>query len=401
MKTENPANPLMICFFLFFTYVASAQDKRAQFPGLLSNSYFGVNIGYINYPFSNKHIKPGYSAQSVRVPNVGVRIILFGHEFNRHLSAQITYMRPVDWVLYQNVNSSNTHHSVWMNVGGLTVKSQFPLVKNKLSVYNEAGLGLITRNGFEINNVPVVEDVSYAGFLFGAGLQYKINKKWDLQLSAAWSPEHAKASQPSTVFFSGGFNHNLRELSAEKVARNSNPKYIFPKNLLQAGYSTNALGYEVNHFLADGTIPVFWGGTVAVQNGLAFHYQRNIFHVRKVFSFDWGVSMGFWKTQISKERFFTVSAFPVFRFTLVHTKPADFYFYYSVAGPTYISKAVLDSTITGRQFTFQDLMGIGMFSGKKRKFNSEIRIGHYSNGNIFPDNKGIKIPLTFNAGYTF
>jgi hypothetical protein len=46
-------------------------------------------------------------------------------------------------------------------------------------------------------------------------------------------------------------------------------------------------------------------------------------------------------------------------------------------------------------------MGIGMFSGKKRKFNSEIRIGHYSNGNIFPDNKGIKIPLTFNAGYTF
>ncbi|MBK6826807.1 MAG: acyloxyacyl hydrolase [Chitinophagaceae bacterium] len=28
-----------------------------------------------------------------------------------------------------------------------------------------------------------------------------------------------------------------------------------------------------------------------------------------------------------------------------------------------------------------------------------IRIAHYSNGNLFPQNDGVKIPLTFNLGY--
>lgn len=392
---------LPVLFFLFNCLAVFAQNKRAQFPGFLKNSYFGVNIGYINYPFSNKNLKTGYTAKSINIPNVGVKIILYGHEFNKNISAQVTYMRPVDWVSYIDVNGSGTHHSVWMNVGGLTFKGKLPLKKNKMNVYGEAGLGLITRNGFEIDHVPVVEDASYASVLFGAGVEYRINKKWDLLLNGNWSPQNKKANQPATLFIAGGFNHNLRSLSSEKVARNSDPKYIFPKNLVQAGYATNSFGYDVNHFFADGAIPVFWGGTIAVKNGLSLHYQQNIFHVRRVFSFDWGASFGYWQTNKINEKFFTLSVFPFFRFTLVRTKPADFYFYYSVAGPTFISKSVLDSTVAGRKFTFQDLMGIGMFSGKKRQLNADIRIGHYSNGNIFPDNKGIKIPLTFSIGHTF
>ena len=39
------------------------------------------------------------------------------------------------------------------------------------------------------------------------------------------------------------------------------------------------------------------------------------------------------------------------------------YFAYSLAGPTYISKIVLDDLNTGRHFTFQDFMGIGWFAG--------------------------------------
>ncbi|HKH63798.1 MAG TPA: acyloxyacyl hydrolase, partial [Flavitalea sp.] len=96
-----------------------------------------------------------------------------------------------------------------------------------------------------------------------------------------------------------------------------------------------------------------------------------------------------------------LSVFPLFRFTFIRTRPADLYFYYSVAGPTFISKTKIDDVNTGKHFTFQDLMGLGIFSGKNRNINAEVRIGHYSNGNIFPYNEGVKVPLTFNLGYAF
>src|SRR5438876_5823087 len=41
------------------------RDKRAQYPGALSNSFAGVNIGYINYPFSNLQMEQGYHAESI------------------------------------------------------------------------------------------------------------------------------------------------------------------------------------------------------------------------------------------------------------------------------------------------------------------------------------------------
>jgi hypothetical protein len=59
----------------------------------------------------------------------------------------------------------------------------------------------------------------------------------------------------------------------------------------------------------------------------------------------------------------------------------------------------VDGVETGRKFTFHDFMGIGAFTGKKKNFYTGIRIAHYSNGNIFPDNDGVMIPLTFNVGY--
>jgi hypothetical protein len=74
---------------------------------------------------------------------------------------------------------------------------------------------------------------------------------------------------------------------------------------------------------------------------------------------------------------------------------------YSVAGPTFISHTEIDGNATGKHFTFQDMMGVGLFAGKKRQLNAEINIGHYSNGNLFPENAGVKIPLTFNIGMAF
>ena len=46
-------------------------------------------------------------------------------------------------------------------------------------------------------------------------------------------------------------------------------------------------------------------------------------------------------------------------------------------------------------------MGFGIFFGKQRKYNFEMRIMHYSNGNIFTDNAGVAIPIQFTLGKTF
>ena len=169
---------------------------------------------------------------------------------------------------------------------------------------------------------------------------------------------------------------------------------------MQLGYTTNALGYGVNEAVS-GTIPIFWGGDVRVKQGISLNYQHNIFHSRKVFSFDWGVNASYWMSEKNEDKFGTISLFPLLRFTAFRSKKADIYFNYSVAGPTYISRIITDDLNTGRHFTFQDFMGMGAFIGSHKTLNAEIRIMHYSNGNIFPENVGYMIPLTFNVGYCF
>jgi hypothetical protein len=392
----------LIFFVLLFLncFCLSAQDKRLQYPAALSNSFSGVSIGYINYPFTQQQLEPGYHAASVHVPHTAVRIVLFGHEFNKWLSAQITYMRPVDWVKYKNINGDGLGHTVWMNIAGLSVKAQAPAGK-KFSIYGEAGLSIITRHGFSINNEAVVRNANYATVLTGAGLQYHLNNKWRLMLSTVYSPSNSKLKQPHTIFYSAGFNYIMRPLPDEKLKRNIAAGYKFPKNLVQLGYATNVLGYGVNNAVSKGPIPIFWGGDAQIGLGFSLHYQHNIFHALKVFSFDWGTSFSFWQSRTHKDKFFTASLFPLLRFTAFRSKATDIYFNYSVAGPSYISKLVIEGSNTGKHFTFQDFMGMGAYIGINRKLNAEIRIMHFSNGNLFPQNTGVMIPLTFNLGYAF
>jgi len=140
---------------------------------------------------------------------------------------------------------------------------------------------------------------------------------------------------------------------------------------------------------------------VQVRRGVTLNYQRNIFHTRKVFSLEWGASVAYWKSNENGEEFYTASLYPLLRFTVIRTKPIDIYFNYSVAGPSYISKTTIDEVETGKKFTFQDFMGMGVYAGKNRKLNAEFKIAHYSNGNLFPQNDGVMIPLTFSLGFTF
>ena len=400
MKTQ--IRILILCFIFLYTAFLQplkAQDNRLQYPGFLRKAYFKVNVGYIQAPFTNQQLQQGFSAEAVHVSHVAASLILFGYQFDPHISAQISYMRPVNWIEYKNINGDNSSHSVWLNIVGLTVKGIIPIM-NKLSLYGEGGLGIVTRHGIKINDQPVLTDASYATVQIGAGVQYKINNHWDLTASFSYLPGSDNMKEPYTAFYGGGCLYHIQPLSREKILNLASAGYIFPLQLVQVGYSTNAFGYKVNNLVSH-KVPIFWGGDAQIEHGIWLGYQRNIFHTKKVFSFDWGADFSYWESNQADNDFFTFSVFPLIRFTFIRSSPLDLYFNYSAAGPAYISRIMIDDKNTGKHFTFQDFMGIGTFVGKNRNLNAEIRIAHYSNGNIFPNNAGVKIPLMFNLGYTF
>jgi hypothetical protein len=225
-----------------------------------------------------------------------------------------------------------------------------------------------------------------------------MTRNWGLTAGATYTPGNRQIDQPRTLFTSAGFRYTMRRLTPAQLAA-AEPSYVFPRQVLQVEYSSGT-GYSINRLLSR-DIPIFWGGKAKVDLGFAPHYERNVFHTRRVFALDVGVSAGVYKTRENDERFHTVSVYPLFRFTFLRTRAVDFYFAYSAAGPTFISRVILDTLDTGRHFTFQDFMGIGVFAGPNRRFNAGIKINHFSNGNIFTQNAGVAIPLTFSVGYAF
>ena len=109
--------------------------------------------------------------------------------------------------------------------------------------------------------------------------------------------------------------------------------------MIQLEYSTG-VGYAINDFVST-KVPIFWGGTAKVDLGIAPHYERNVFHTRRIFALDIGTSAGVYMTRQKDDRFYTASVYPLFRFTFLRARRADIYFAYSVAGPTFISKVLL------------------------------------------------------------
>jgi hypothetical protein len=391
---------LTIASLLIIESAGIGQDKRTQLPGFLSRTSFSLNIGYINYPFTLDKLEPGFRAASLHIPHVGVSLAVLCYRFNKNMDARLIYMRPVNWVQYKNVNGDHSFHSVFLNILGLTAKSGLDLT-DRLSVYGEGGPALFTRLATLKNDSIILKGATYVTILAGGGLEYILNKKWKIRAGMIWSPANSKFKQPATLFVSGGITYAMHPLPEKTVQRNLNSAYLFPHNIIQVGFTSDGAGYGVNRFFGEGAVPVFWTGDVLISRGISVQYQRNIFHTRKIFSLDWGSSLSFWKTKGNGDHVVTFSLFPVFRFTLLHFKPVDAYFIYSAAGPSYISKVTLDSRNTGKHFTFQDFMGIGVFTGKKRQVNAELKIQHYSNGNIFTANPGLQVPLTLSVGSCF
>lgn len=396
----------MLAFVLFVAPCASGQqstseeqDTRTQYPPFLANSYFSLNVGSIRYIFSADQLAPGFQADSIDIPHLAARADLFGHRFFEHLSAQVTYMRPIEYVNYKNVNGDGEIHRISTAYGGVTLVWDAHLT-DRVSMYAEGGLGITSRSGFEIDGKTVVKEAHFAAGLVGAGLVYHLRPEVDVVLGATYSPGRKSFDQPSTRLYSMGMRYYMRPLPAALVEENRHSRVTFPANVVRLGYSTNVVTYGVNNFFSH-TVPVFFAGDIETRRGFTLDYQRNVFHTKDVFAVDLGVSASYWKSQGDREVFRTLSAYPLLRFFLRHTEPADYYVGYSIAGPTFVSAIVIDGRDTGDHFTFQDFVGVGAFLGKTRRMNAELGLKHFSNGNIFTTNPGIKIPLTLTLGLAF
>jgi opacity protein-like surface antigen len=391
---------LIVCLAACASAQETSEDTRTQYPAFLTNSYFAVNVGRMGNLFSGDQLQPGFQAGSVDIPRLAVRVDLFGHHFAEHVSAQITYMRPARFVTYHDLNGdAASSYQVSTAFAGLTLVGDVPL-NARVSAYGEGGLGITSRSGVAIKTTTVIESAHYAAGLLGAGLAYHATPNTDLTLGATYSPGRKSFSQPSTRLFTAGIRYQMRPLPDATVEANRLAGYDFPENIVRLGYTTNLPGYGVNNFFS-GPVPIFWGGNVETMSGYTLDYERNVFHTRKRFAFDLGASASYWTSNANQEIFRTLSVYPLFRFFLARTEPADLYFSYSLAGPTFLSRTVIDGRDTGERFTFQDFIGVGAFFGKTRRLNAEIGIKHYSNGNIFTTNASIKIPLTLTLGLTF
>lgn len=399
----------LLNFLLFVTscpeLFAQEVTDRAQFPIFLANSYISINPGYIYYPFNETHLESGTTVGEIVIPHAAARVSL-GHEFNPYLSAQLSVMRPVKWAAFKDLDGNgNGSRTAWVNIWSVTLKPEYP-INEKWSVNGEIGISNFSRRGFAYGGATFIKSTSYLKPIFGAGLQRVLNKNWDINLNVIYSPAKASVKQPYTIFIAPGIKYNLRPFSDDRVAQKIAAGYYFPKQLLQIGIANDFVGYNPNNwFVWTATnkkgIPIFWKGEVLTSKGFTFNYQKNIFHSRKSFSFDWGTSFSYWKSQEEDTIIIALSVFPVLRFWLLRRQKLDVYFTYSPAGPTYLTPVIIDGHNTGNHFTFQDFLGFGSFFGKDKQLNVELKITHYSNGGIFSSNPGVDVPVMLNLGYAF
>lgn len=394
----------IIGVFIFVGIILSAQANteykpghRAQLPSGLNHTYFGMGAGYTDIPFSNHDLMNGYQATSFTNPSVGLNVFV-GHFFNRYLAGEINLMRPIKWAYANGIVTPNDKHSIWISLFGIALRPTLP-ISQRVSLYGLGGLGIISRHGFSIGNTVAIHSQDVMTFLTGGGVTYALTSHWHLNAGLEYAVARPNKQQPSMLYAYTGFYYLFHALHLPKYY---STHYIFHKNLIQAGaFATDIFNPNVNKYFTVHYLPIFWAGDLKTKNGGWLMYQRNIFHTHKIFSFDVGMSASTYHSRVNNTSFQAFSVFPAIRVWFWRSPLADVYFTYAIAGPTYLTQRHIDNIDLGGQFSFQDLLGIGAFLGREKHFNIGATIGHYSNGNLLPNNPGVQVPLVLSLGYAF
>ncbi|MGB5943635.1 MAG: acyloxyacyl hydrolase [Leeuwenhoekiella sp.] len=398
--TQSGLKAIFYYIVLINCCIMAHGQSNADYGNGIRNIYLSGTLGVINYNYDFSILEPGYTASGVSAKNTFAGRFAVGYHLSEHWDAQFSVMRPAAWTKYEQLSIDGSDQTVWTNIWALTAKYNFNLT-NKYSMYFETGLSNVTRNGIELGDFLIVGDAHYLYPIFGSGLNWRLNGKWQFNLNATYSPPKNDIDQPATTFIGLGTIFSAKRPDDQVIARNANTPFAFPKKMLQLGYTSDVAGFDINRQFSGGlptSIPLFWLGDVFVKKGVFATYQQTVLHTYKNFSLEWGLSAGLYETK-NDETFYALSAYPLIKWWFLRSKATDVYFNYSLIGPAYISKSRLDGIDTGEEATFQDFMGIGFLFGENRKLNIDLRISHYSNGNIFTENPGVAVPLMLSFGY--
>ncbi len=399
---KNFSVVMLFSVLVLFTGNASAERDRSELPGFINNSYLGISFGMGYYGFGNDELKEPHVAKKVNSDQASGSVYL-GHYFNEHLAFNLGLIRPLEWIKHEGLDNTDSNGSVRITLFTFTLRPTLK-INRKLSVNGQGGLGYVSRKGIKKGGDIFIDNAEIVTFVTGAGLSYQLGKSWYADTDIIYSLPRESENQPGLLYTSFGIRYLLKHQPDKKIITDerSSKKSIFPYRLIAVGGFTRDLFYwEPHEYFSPPNIPIFWIGDVKLNKGYYIMYEHNLYHTSRWFSFGWGARIAYWESNEQKESFSTYSLYPSFKIWLVRNKTFDLYVTYSAAGPTYISKPVIDNINTGKHFTFQDFMGIGVFMGKNKRINIHSSIMHYSNGNIFPQNTGIAVPSTLAVGYSF
>lgn len=378
-----------------------APDDRTQLPAVFDHSYFGMSAGYTDIPYNNRDLINGLRANSFTTPSVGLQAFL-GHFFNPHIALQISLMRPIHWAYAHGVLSGNDKHSIWVSLFGVTARPTIVLSKQS-NLYGIAGLGIVSRHGFDVlyngTKTNAIPSADLMTLLTGAGYTYAITPHWHFDTGFEYALARHNEHQPGIFYGFAGFYYLFTQLHLPDYY---NTHYIFQNHLIQFGaFQTSVFHPDINRYFTIHGLPIFWSGDLKLQNGQWVMYEKNVFHTHKVFAINVGVSVSNYHTHVNNTNFQAFSVFPDFRFFIYRAPHVDLYVRYEIAGPSYLTRYRMDNLDLGGHFTFQDLLGLGLFLGHTKQWNLDFTIGHYSNGNLLPNNPGVEVPMMVSLGYAF
>ncbi len=386
--------------------VCANTPSLMKMPRFFNHSWLGLNIGVKNTDFTAADFQSGFDF-STKDDTLVAMAVNIGHYITPNWAWSLSLMRGVhsnkfsdpDPEAVAGMDISSETGSVSETLLALSILPMLHL-PNDVDVYAQAGVGMISRDGFSLQGIPVVSDANIVTGVLGAGVIYGLHYDWQLVFSALYALPVDSEQQPGIFYAAIGMNYLLVE-DKKTVPQKSDA--IFPLNFIEISYVNDDWFYidAAPYFTPPTGIPIFFDGSIKVAQGLELIYERNFFHTARYFSLEWGAAIAAWQTCDLQQDFYTVSIFPELKWWLWRSPRADFYFSYSLAGPSYISNRYLDDQDAGSHFTFQDFLGFGAFLGQDKQISVSLKIVHYSNGNLLPNNPGVDVPVMLGIALRF
>lgn len=164
----------------------------------------------------------------------------------------------------------------------------------------------------------------------------------------------------------------------------------FGSQLYVSGYDRGAISYEPYR----PSKPLMWTAKLSADRAFHVGYESVFYERHKVFQLLSGVSAGYMETKEQvPDSIYVASVYVLAKLSLIHSRVFDFVLLYSPAGPSMLSKNTFATTAFTNNFVFQNQLGLGVSFGKEKAYECFAKMYHYSNGDTFPVNGGIDIPI--------